>query len=133
VTVVADSPFATFNGREPFPIFEGVGLRAIAGDQVFLGHVTYAPGTTVARHSHEHTEQLMLILGGSVTITIGDETREMQVGDVCAINRGVEHELHSSAGVTFVEALGPVPLDHIPDRERDLVLGDLEGSLHVER
>jgi hypothetical protein len=26
-----------------------------------------------------------------------------------------------------------VPLDHIADRERDLVLGDLAGSLHVER
>jgi quercetin dioxygenase-like cupin family protein len=130
---VAESPFGTFNDREPYAIFEGVGLRAIAGDQVFLGHVTYAPGTTVARHTHEHTEQLMLILEGSVTMTIGDETREMRVGDVCCVNRGVEHELHSADGVTFIEALGPVPLDHIPDRERDLVLGDLAGSLHVER
>jgi len=26
-----------------------------------------------------------------------------------------------------------VPLDHIPDAERDLVLGDLRGSLHVDR
>ena len=34
---------------------------------------------------------------------------------------------------TFIEALGPVPLDHIPDAERDLVLGDLRGSLHVDR
>jgi quercetin dioxygenase-like cupin family protein len=130
---VAQSPFGTFNDREPYAIFEGVGLRAIAGDQVFLGHVTYAPGTTVARHTHEHTEQLMLILEGSLTMTIGDETREMHVGDVCCVNRGVEHELHSPDGVTFIEALGPVPLDHIPDRERDLVLGDLAGSLHVER
>jgi quercetin dioxygenase-like cupin family protein len=130
---VAESPFGTFNDREPYAIFEGVGLRAIAGDQVFLGHVTYAPGTTVARHTHEHTEQLMLILEGSVTMTIGDETREMHVGDVCCVNRGVEHELRSPDGVTFIEALGPVPLDHIPDRERDLVLGDLAGSLHVER
>jgi unsaturated pyranuronate lyase len=130
---VAESPFSTFNGREPFAIFDGVGLRAIAGDQVFLGHVTYAPGTTVARHAHEHTEQVMLILEGSVAMTIGGETREMRTGDVCVVNRGVEHELHSPGGVTFIEALGPVPLDHIGDRERDLVLGDLEGSLHVER
>jgi quercetin dioxygenase-like cupin family protein len=130
---MAESPFATFNGREPYPIFDGVGLRAIAGDQVFLGHVTYEPGTTVARHSHEHTEQLMLILEGSVTMTIGDETQELRVGDVCAINRGIEHELHAAEGVTFIEALGPVPLDHIPYPERDLVLGDLGGSLHVEK
>lgn len=130
---MADSPFATFNDREPYAIFDGVGLRAIAGDQVFLGQVTYEPGTTVAQHSHQHTEQLMLILAGSVTVTVGDETREMRVGDVCVINRGVDHALHSREGVTFVEALGPVPLDHVPDRERDLVLGDLGGSLHVER
>ena len=130
---MADSPFGTFNDREPFAIFDGVGLRAIAGDQVFLGHVTYAPGTTVARHSHEHTEQVMLILDGSVTMTIGTHSRELAEGDVCVVNRGVEHELHSAGGVTFVEALGPVPLDHIPDRGRDLVLGDLGGSLHVDK
>jgi quercetin dioxygenase-like cupin family protein len=130
---MADSPFSTFTGKEPFAIFDGVGLRAIAGDQVFLGHVTYQPGTTVARHSHEHTEQVMLILDGSVAMTIVDETRELGAGDVCVVNRGVEHELFSADGVTFVEALGPVPLDHIPDRDRDLVLGDLQGALHVER
>lgn len=127
------SPFRTFNGVEPFPIFEGVGLHAIAGDQVFLGRVTYAPGTTVKRHSHVATEQVMLILDGSLIMTIGDESRELRAGDTCVVNRGVEHELRSVDGVTFIEALGPVPLDHIPDRERDLVLGDLRGSLHVER
>ncbi len=126
-------PFRTFNGVEPFPIFPGVGLHAIAGDQVFLGRVTYEPGTTVARHSHEHTEQVMLVLDGAVEMTIGDASRTLGPGDVCVVNRGVEHELHSAGGVTFIEALGPVPLDHIGDRERDLVLGDLDGSLHVER
>ena len=130
---MADSPFGSFVDREPWPIFEGVGLQAIAGDQVFLGRVTYEAGTTVARHSHEHTEQVMLVLDGSLEMTIGSETRELRAGDVCVVNRGVEHELHSANGVTFIEALGPVPLDHIPDRERDLVLGDLGGSLHVDR
>ena len=130
---MADSPFGSFGHREPWAIFDGVGLQAIAGDQVFLGRVTYEPGTTVARHSHQHTEQVMLVLDGSLTMTIGSESRELRAGDVCVVNRGVEHELHSASGVTFVEALAPVPLDHIPDRERDLVLGDLAGSLHVER
>lgn len=125
--------FRTWNGVAPWRIFPTVDLHAIAGDQVFLGRVTYEPGTTVQRHSHEHTEQVMLVLDGSLQMTIGDETREMAAGDVCVVNRGVEHELTSAGGVTFIEALAPVPLDHIPDRERDLVLGDLDGSLHVER
>ena len=130
---MAGSPFRTFNGVDPFPIFEGVGVHPIAGDQVFLGRVRYAPGTTVKRHSHEHTEQAMLILDGSLLMTIGEKTQEMGPGDACVVNRGVEHELYSADGVTFIEALAPVPLDHIGDRERDLVLGDLNGSLHVER
>jgi quercetin dioxygenase-like cupin family protein len=130
---MADSPFRSFVGVEPFHLFPGVQVHPIAGDQVFLGRVTYEPGTTVKRHSHEHTEQAMLVLAGSLTMTIGAESREMGAGDVCVVNRGVEHELFSAGGVTFVEALAPVPLDHIGDRERDLVLGDLNGSLHVER
>jgi quercetin dioxygenase-like cupin family protein len=127
------SAFRTWNGVEPWNIFPTVGLHAIAGDQVFLGRVRYEPGTTVTKHSHEHTEQVMLVLDGSLEMTIDGETRAMGAGDVCVVNRGVAHELYSEGGCTFIEALAPVPLDHIPDRERDLVLGDLEGSLHVER
>jgi quercetin dioxygenase-like cupin family protein len=110
-----------------------VGLRAIAGEQVFLGHVTYAPGTTVARHAHPEAEQVMWIVEGSLRMTIGDETRELGAGDVVVVNRGVEHELVSESGVTFVEAMSPVPRDHVPDAERDLVLGEQGDSLHVER
>ena len=49
------------------------------------------------------------------------------------MNRGLEHALYSETGVTFMEALSPVPLDHVPDRERDLVLGPDGGTKHVER
>jgi quercetin dioxygenase-like cupin family protein len=118
---------------ESHPLFPGVALHAIGGDQVLLCKVTYAPGTTVRRHSHEATEQVMLITDGEVRMTIGDETKELGAGDVVVVNRGIEHELTSEHGVSFIEALAPVPLDHVPDRDRDLVLGDLGGSLHVEK
>ncbi len=118
---------------ERWPLFPGVEVHAIGGDQVLMCHVRYAPGTTVQRHSHEATEQVMWIVDGSMTMTVDGETKELVAGDTVVVNRGIEHELHSPGGVTFVEALAPVPLDHVPDRDRDLVLGDLEGSLHVER
>jgi len=127
------SGFRTWNGIEPYGIFPGVRLHAIGGDQVLLCRVTYEPGTTVRRHSHDATEQVMWILAGSLDMTVGDETRELVPGDVVVVNRGVEHELRSGGGVTFVEALAPVPRDHVPDSERDLVLGELGDSLHVER
>ena len=85
------------------------------------------------RHAHEHTEQVMVISEGDVTMTVGEESRTLGAGDVVVVNRGVEHELRSEGGCTFFEALSPVPLDHVGDRERDLVLGPDGGRLHVER
>ena len=127
------SPFRAWKGREPFEIFPGVRVHAIGGEQVLLCLVTYEPGTTVRRHAHEHTEQVMVVTEGDVTMTVEDETRTLGVGDVAVVNRGIEHELHSEGGVTFFEALAPVPLDHVGDREQDLVLGRDGGSGHVER
>jgi len=127
------SPFGSWNDVEPFAIFPGVRLHASGGEQVLLCRVSYEPGTTVRRHAHEHTEQVMVVLEGNLTMTIGDETGTLGAGDVVVVNRGVEHELESERGCTFFEALAPVPLDHVEDRERDLVLGSDGGSGHVER
>jgi quercetin dioxygenase-like cupin family protein len=127
------SPFRSWNEREPFGFADGIQLHAIGGEQVLLCRVTYEPGKAVPRHAHEHTEQVMLILEGSVTMTIEEETRELTAGDVVVVNRGLEHSLHSVDGVTFVEALAPVPLDHVPDEDLDLVLGPAGGAQHVER
>lgn len=126
------SPFGTWNGIDSFEFVDGVRLHAIGGDQVLLCRVRYEPGKQVLRHSHEHSEQLMVVIEGSVTMTIGDETRELHPGDVVCVNRGIEHELHSRRGVTFFEALSPVPLDHVPDRDRDLVLSE-GGAKHVDK
>jgi quercetin dioxygenase-like cupin family protein len=130
---LTNSPFRTWNGRAAFRIHEGVSLHSIGGEQTLLCRVTYAPGTTVARHAHADSEQLMAIVEGEVTMTIAEETQTLRPGDVAVVNRGIEHELYSEGGVTFFEGLAPVPLDHVEDRERDLVLGPDGGRLHVER
>jgi quercetin dioxygenase-like cupin family protein len=127
------SPFRTWQGREPFSLFPGVRLHAIGGEQVLLCRVSYAPGTVVSRHSHEHTEQVMLLLEGDLTMTVGDETQALGASDVVVVNRGVEHELRSEGGCSFIEALAPVPLDHVGDPAHDLVLGPDGGALHVQR
>jgi quercetin dioxygenase-like cupin family protein len=129
----AQGPFRTWNGRESFEFVDGVRLHAVGGEQVLLCRVTYEAGKHVPWHAHEHTEQVMLILEGEVEMTIEDETRTLGPGDVVVVNRGLRHALHSPAGVTFMEALAPVPLDHVPDRALDLVLGSDGGAGHVER
>ena len=40
--------------------------------------------------------------------------------------------IDQSSADTFMEALAPVPLDHVPDKSLDLVLGPDGGSQHVE-
>ena len=108
-----------------------MGFRAIGGEHVMLCHVTYAPGTTVRRRAHETAGQVMWIVDGAVTMTIGNETRDLVADDVVVVNPGIEHELVSPGGVTFVEALAPVLRGHVPDAERDLVRGAQGDSLHA--
>jgi unsaturated pyranuronate lyase len=127
------SAFRSWNAIERWEIFPGVSLHAVGGEQVLLCHVRYEPGTRVARHAHPTAEQIMWIVEGEVTMTVGDETRTLRAGDVVVVNSGVEHELHSEAGLTFVEALAPVLRDHVPDADRDLVLGAQGDSLHADR
>jgi quercetin dioxygenase-like cupin family protein len=73
------------------------------------------------------------VLEGEVEMTIEEATTTLGVGDVVVVNRGLHHKLFSEHGVTFMEALAPVPLDHVPDHALDLVLGPDGGATHVER
>ena len=130
---IPKTPFRSWNGVEPHELFDGVRLQAIGGEQVLLCRVTYEPGKRVPLHSHDHTEQVMFIVDGSVDMAIEGEWKTLSAGDVVVVNRGLEHELYSPEGVTFMEALAPVPRDHVPDPERDLVLGPDGGATHVER
>ena len=125
--------FRTWNGRESWEFVDGVRLHAIGGEQVLLCRVQYEPGKQVPWHAHEDTEQVMLILDGELEMTIDDETRPLGAGDVVVVNRGLHHKLYSEGGVSFMEALSPVPLDHVPDRSLDLVLGADGGARHVEK
>ena len=127
------SAFGSFNDIEPYEFAPGVRIRAVGGEQVLMCRVVYEPGKRVPRHAHEHTEQVMLILDGEVDMTVEGEERTLRAGDTVLVNRGLEHELYSESGCTFIEALAPVPLDHVPDKDRDLVLGPDGGAGHVER
>ena len=127
------TPFRTWNGRESWEFVDGVRLHAIGGEQVLLCRVRYAPGKQVPWHKHDDAEQVMFILEGEVEMTIEDDTKNLVPGDVVVVNRGLHHKLYSEGGVAFMEALSPVPLDHVPDQDLDLVLGPDGGAQHVAK
>ena len=95
---MSDSPFGSWDGVAAHPLFDGVSLHAVGGEQVLLCRVSYEPGTTVARHSHDATEQVMLVLSGEVELTVADETRVLGAGGLAVINRGIAHERFLPAG-----------------------------------
>ena len=131
---MADSPFGTWNDLPLHEFVPGVNIHAAGGEQVLVCRVNYDPGFGVPPHVHEHTEQVMIVTEGELELTVaGQGTRTLVVGDWAVINRGVEHSVRTENGAQFVEALAPVPLDHVPDRERDLVLGPDGGAGHVDK
>ena len=130
---MSDSHFGTWNDVPLFEFRDGVNIHAVGGDQVLVCRVNYDPGFGVGTHAHEHTEQVMIVSEGELELTVEGETRTLGPGDWAVIGRGVEHAVRTKTGAQFWEALSPVPLDHVPDKDRDLVLGPEGGSQHVER
>jgi quercetin dioxygenase-like cupin family protein len=129
---VAESSFGSWNEVELFEFATGVRIHAAGGEQVLMCRVNYEPGFGVGMHAHQHTEQVMVVTHGELELTVDGETRMLRAGDWAVINRGVEHAVRTENGAQFFEALSPVPLDHVPDRARDLVLGPDDGSQHVD-
>ena len=129
---MAESSFGSWNEVELFEFATGVRIHAAGGEQVLMCRVNYEPGFGVGMHSHDHTEQVMVVTQGELELTVDGETRTLRAGDWAVINRGVEHAVRTENGAQFFEALSPVPLDHVPDRRRDLVLGPDGGAGHVD-
>ena len=75
----------------------------------------------------------MIVVEGELELTVEGETRDAAAGRRAVIGKGVEHAVRTESGVAVLGGVSPVPLDHVPDRDRDLVLGPDGGSRHVER
>jgi unsaturated pyranuronate lyase len=87
----------------PFAIFgDGVRARKLEGECITLAVVELAPNAVVPEHRHGN-EQLGMVIRGSVTFTIDDETRELGPGGMWRI--GSEHPHTVVAGPDGAEVL----------------------------
>ena len=71
-------------------IFPGVDIHTLAGQQMMLSLVEFAPRAVVERHSHPH-EQMGLLLEGELEFFVGEERCVARPGDMWRIPGGVEH------------------------------------------
>jgi unsaturated pyranuronate lyase len=89
-------------------IWDGVAARSIDGERLTLAVVELDPGSVVPEHRHEY-EQLGLLLRGSMTFRIGDETRELSPGATWRVPSNVAHEVTVGPdGAEVIDVFAPV-------------------------
>ena len=77
----------------------GVTRKSFSGAGATLAWGTLSPGHEPRPHTHPH-EQIVYIVSGHGTFTVGDETTEVKQGDVLVVPSGVLHYagvLHDAA------------------------------------
>ncbi len=70
----------------------GVDARTFWGERMLVAVVDQDAGAVIPPHSHPH-EQVGTVLEGTLSFTIGGETRQVGPGDVWVIPGGVEHSV----------------------------------------
>lgn len=94
-------------------IFPGVEIRTVAGENMMLSHVTFAPGAVVEAHSHPH-EQGGIVLEGRARFVIGDEERILGPGDMWLIPGGVTHRVVAlDEGFKALDVFHPIREDYL--------------------
>lgn len=107
--------FVSLAGGDAYELAPGAVARALFGERGMLNLVELEPGAEVARHSHPH-EQLGLILAGSMTMVVGDESHNCGPMDAFVMPGGVEHGGTAGPdGATVLDVFVPVREDY---RER---------------
>ena len=102
------SAFAEVGSLRPQQIWEGILGRTVHGDRVSFSVLELDADAVVPAHAHAN-EQVGLLLEGSVTFTIGGETRELGPGATWRILAHVPHSVVVGAeGALIVEVFSPV-------------------------
>ena len=84
---------------EPFTTMDGSTIREVAGrvslpaEQQSLAEATVPVGGATTAHFHRVTEELYFFTAGTGRLRIGDEEREVRIGDCAVIPPGAEHKL----------------------------------------
>jgi quercetin dioxygenase-like cupin family protein len=97
----------------PFSPAPGIHIQPVVGGSLMTCWIAMDPGAVVARHSHPN-EQLGVLVEGTMTLTAGEETRSLQVGDAYVVPPDVPHEgVAGPEGATLVETFVPAREDYV--------------------
>jgi quercetin dioxygenase-like cupin family protein len=96
----------------PYELAPGVRMFPLFGEAGMLNLVDLAPNAVVPVHTHEH-EQLGIVLGGEITMTIDGVDHLLGPDDAYQVAGGVEHGARAgSAGCRVLDVFVPVRADY---------------------
>jgi quercetin dioxygenase-like cupin family protein len=105
------SAFTDLGKADAQQIWDGVAGRTVHGERITLSLIELEPGVAVPEHHHVN-EQLGIVVSGSLTFTVGGETRELGPGEAWCITAGVPHSVVSGPdGAILVEVFSPIRED----------------------
>ena len=111
------SAFGSVSSLDLRRIWDGVHARVVHGDGLTLGIIELDANSVVPEHRHEH-EQLGMCLSGSLQFRVGDETKELRVGETWSIRSNVPHEVRvGQEGAVVIDVFAPTR-DDWRDAER---------------
>jgi unsaturated pyranuronate lyase len=95
----------------PIDIWDGVVARTIEGERVTMALVELQPNAVVPDHTHEN-EQVGILLQGSGTFRVGDETMEVRPGSTWRVLSNVPHSMDvGPEGAVVIDIFSPLRAD----------------------
>jgi quercetin dioxygenase-like cupin family protein len=103
--------FEALHNIRPYALGQGITARAIEGDRMTIAVVELEPGAVLPEHHHEN-EQLGFVIAGSITMRIGTEKRELNIGEMYSIPSDVPHDaLAGPDGAVVADVFAPPRAD----------------------
>ena len=113
------SAFSDVRTIGPQQIWSGLTGRTVHGEQITLSLIEIDPGAKVPEHSHPN-EQVGILISGSMTFRIGDETKELGPGETWIILADVPHSVVAgSGGAVVIEVFAPPRTDWLDLETRE--------------
>lgn len=93
-----------FRKRKPWP---GVEQYVVWGNNIMLVYAFIGANKSAPQHNHPH-EQLVTIIEGEISFTVGDETKSMKAKDVVTVPSNIMHSaIAGPNGCVTVEIFSP--------------------------
>jgi quercetin dioxygenase-like cupin family protein len=113
------SAFEEIGALGPLRIWDDVVAREVHGQQTTLAVVELEPGALVPEHHHA-SEQLGMVIAGSVVFRVGGEERQLGPGATWNIPSDVPHEVRAGPeGAVVIDVFSPTREDDWRGLERE--------------